>query len=89
MFVITEVKFVEYYSNTIPIQIIEDCLIGAECNSAGLLTLKLEPFLKLTQQGPYLIPPIRWLSSFEECDEFTIVCSVKKAEDPDNGSNPS
>jgi hypothetical protein len=81
MFLISNVTVVEYYSNTIPKDLIVDLLYGAKCDSAGSLELTLKPNLELIQEGPYLLPPIRWLESFEPCDEFTLICTVSEFQD--------
>lgn len=51
--------------------------MGAKCNAPGLLTLELKPGHKLIQTGPYILPSIRWIESFEKNAEFTIKCLAK------------
>ena len=74
---ITEVVFIEYYSYDIPKELVKSLLMGAKCNTPGLLTLELKPGHKLIQTGPYILPPIRWIESFEKNAEFIIKCLAK------------
>lgn len=76
MFIITNVNFVEYYSNNVPEDILLNYLLGSQCNYKGRLILTLNAFRELHQEGPFIIPPIRWLNSFEEFAEFKIICDV-------------
>lgn len=78
MYVITDVDFLEYYSNNIPKDILSSYLIGSKCNSGGKIRLTLKPGKEFTQEGPYILPPIRWLDSFEYYAEFVISCDVKE-----------
>lgn len=73
---ITNVNFVEYYSNDVPKDILLSFLLGSKCNAKGKLKLTLKPGKHLEQEGPYIIPPIRWLESFEYYAEFVIVCDI-------------
>nr|WOF72288.1 putative maintenance protein [Saccharomycopsis crataegensis] len=75
-FSIVNVTFNEYYSD-VPQELIENMLKNAECNLPGKLKLILEPNRKLIQKGPYILPPIRWVDSFEKNAEFDITCDVK------------
>lgn len=47
------------------------------CNFPGTLRLVLKPGRELKQTGPYMIPPIRWLDSFEYYAEFDITCKIE------------
>nr|WOL75529.1 putative maintenance function [Saccharomycopsis selenospora] len=77
--VITSVDIKEYCSH-IPEHLIVDILKQSKCDNSGVLELILKPGKKLTQKGPYLLPPIRWLGSFEYNAEFYIVCKVEKVD---------
>lgn len=74
---IISVDFLEYYSDSISEELLESYLVGSTCNCTGTLKLKLGPGRNLVQEGPYLLPPIRWLESFEYYAEFYIICEVK------------
>lgn len=80
MYAITNVDFLEYYSNDIPKEILSSYLIGSKCNSKGKIKLTLKPGKEFIQEGPYILPPIRWLDSFEYYAEFVIVCDVDYVE---------
>lgn len=75
MYKVTDVEFIEYYSDTVPKSLIKNILIGSNCSDKGIITLTLSSGLNLKQDGPYLIPPIRWLESFNDSDEFIIKCT--------------
>jgi hypothetical protein len=74
MFAITNVEFIEYYSNIVPQDLLKTLLIGSRCSYQGKLILSLGAGKELKQEGPFLIPPIRWLESFSDSDEFIIEC---------------
>nr|CAC08228.1 hypothetical protein [Schwanniomyces etchellsii] len=73
---VVSVRFNEYYSNFISKELLESFLLDSTCDSPGILKLKLKPGYNLEQEGPYLLPPIRWLDSFEYNAEFDITCDV-------------
>nr|WOF72310.1 putative maintenance protein [Saccharomycopsis fibuligera]WOF72336.1 putative maintenance protein [Saccharomycopsis fibuligera]WOF72350.1 putative maintenance protein [Saccharomycopsis fibuligera] len=75
--VIKSVSIEEYYSD-IPQEIIVKALKNKRCNEPGLIELILKPQKQFTQKGPYILPPIRWLDSFEENAEFHIKCEASK-----------
>lgn len=60
---------------------IEEQLIGTECNGVGKLSIDLREGRELIQNGPHLIPPIRWINSFELTAEFKIICLCDKVND--------
>lgn len=68
--------FVQYFSDTVTKDLIEELLVGSECDSEGTLYLILQPNRELIQKGPYILPPIRWLESMDKSDEFIIICKV-------------
>ncbi|WP_375667033.1 hypothetical protein [Bartonella sp. CL26QHWL] len=57
--------------------LLEQFLLGSTCDSKGELKLTLKAGKQLIQEGPFILPPIRWLDSFEQFAEFKIVCDVK------------
>lgn len=77
MYRIISVNFVEFYSEIVSQEDLNKYLINSNCNSPGQLVLTLEPGRNLIQKGPYILPPIRWLNSFEYNAEFKIICDVK------------
>lgn len=78
MYKIDNVSIIEYYSQDISPDILENFLIGSTCNYKGKLELILKPGRELIQRGPYILPPIRWLEGFEYNAEFHIVCDVNE-----------
>lgn len=50
--------------------------MNSTCSNKGTIKLNLESGKRLKQEGPYILPPIRWLDSFEKNAEFTILCEV-------------
>lgn len=76
MYKVTSIEFKEYYSASIPRELLENFIVGSTCDSPGKLELILKPGYNLIQKGPYLLPPIRWLESFEYNAEFVIICDV-------------
>lgn len=66
----------EYYSDEVPKAILAKEILNKTCNYAGKLTLILKQNRKLSQEGPFIIPPIRWVDSFGISDEFIIECQV-------------
>lgn len=76
MYTITSVNFLEYYSDNIPKNILNSFLLGSQCDTAGILKLILKPGKDFKQEGPHIIPPVRWLDSFEPSAEFVIECDV-------------
>jgi hypothetical protein len=76
MYKITNVSFVEYYSNNVSKDVIYSYLMNSTCSNKGTIKLNLESGKRLKQEGPYILPPIRWLDSFEKNAEFTILCEV-------------
>lgn len=78
---IVKIDFVEYYSELVPKEILHKYLIGSTCNYFGELKLVLKPGRELIVTGPYILPPVRWLTSFEYCAEFIIVCVVKEVDE--------
>lgn len=81
MYKIINVEFIEYYSNKIKPEILKKYLLNSECDYKGSIELILKPGKNLTQKGPYILPPIRWLDGFEPNAEFYIKCEVEGEEE--------
>lgn len=74
---IVEVKIIWYESCIIPYTLLLEQLMYKDCDTRGELVLELREGLKLSQKGPYLIPPINWLFSFDKRDTFKLICEVR------------
>lgn len=78
MYQVERVNYNYYYSNKIPKSLFEEFLVGSECTYEGELKLQLKPGNKFLHYGPYIIPAIRWIDSFENNAEFEVLCDVKQ-----------
>lgn len=78
MYKIDNIKYNYYYSNKIPKQLFEHLLKNSECNTEGQLELMLKSGHQFTHFGPYIIPSVRWIDSFENDAEFNVLCDVVK-----------
>ena len=76
MIAIKEVNIIEFYSGWVEENLLKDMLLGSECSSIGKICLILEAGKKFMQEGPFIIPPVRWLDSFEYNAEFVITCEA-------------
>jgi hypothetical protein len=74
--IIKSVEVVYFYSSSMTKEVLIKELVGSKCTWAGELRIRLKVNRELVQEGPFIVPPIRWLNSFSKVDEFYIICDV-------------